>query len=272
VAAAGILAVAGLGVAPAPAAAWTAGVCPTSSGVTVVVDFTAFGAGVVTRCAPGAHDTGLDVLTAAGLAVAYAGPGFVCRIDGLPGPDREACAATPPATAHWTYWHAQRGGSWTYSPVGASAWQPAQGSVEGWAFVDGPGENQPPGVPPPAPPAAPATPRPTAPPTPAATPMATAAPARTAQPVTPGPSPATPSLVPSPVATATPTPSASAVPSTTADPGTAEPTASAGVAARASSRNGPSPAVGTAVGIGLVLAVAGTAVAANRGMRRRQHG
>jgi len=267
-----------MGVAPAPAAAWTAGACPTSSGVTVVVDFSAFGAGVVTRCAPGAHDTGLDVLSAAGLAVAFAGPGFVCRIDGLPGPDRESCAATPPATAHWTYWHAQRGGSWTYSPVGASAWQPAQGSVEGWAFVDGPGGNQPPGVPPPAPPAAPATPRPTAPPTPAATPVATPvatpAPARTTQPARPGPSTTTPSPVPSSIATVTPTPSASAsaVPPATAEPAPTRPTASAGLAVRASSENGPSTGVGTAVGIGLVLAVAGTAVAANRGIRRRQHG
>ncbi|HEX6754631.1 MAG TPA: hypothetical protein VF109_01670, partial [Mycobacteriales bacterium] len=109
--------------------------------------------------------SGLAALHAAGFSTVgtvHDGPGYVCRISGLPGPDREACIRTPPSSAYWAYWHARRGGAWAYSSTGAASYDPAPGSVEGWAF----GAGAQPGVAPPAPPAPPpAPPRPTARPT-----------------------------------------------------------------------------------------------------------
>jgi len=117
------------------------GPCVDNVGVTVVVDFQELGGGVNgevnVRCAPGPVTTGLDALDKAGIL--WEGtrqfPGFVCRIAGQPGPDREACAVTPPATAYWTYWAAQRGGDWCYSSVGAAGRKPPPGSIEGWSFA-----------------------------------------------------------------------------------------------------------------------------------------
>lgn len=140
---AGLLAVVGaIGLAtPAQAAA-----CTGTSGVTVVVDFAATGGGVVTRCAPGDPSSGLDALTAAGFTFTQVQtqPGFVCQIDRKPS---STCVKTPPASAYWSYWHAARGGSWSYSQTGAGSYDPKPGSVEGWAF----GAGGKPGVSPPAP-------------------------------------------------------------------------------------------------------------------------
>ena len=149
-----------IGAVPRPTSAWSSGACPGSTGVTVIVDFTAAGGDVETRCAPALPRTGLDALAAAGFAVTpvTTQPAFVCRIDGLPGPDDETCSTTPPATAYWSYWTAPRGGAWRYSPVGAAASRPVAGTVEGWSFVTG-NTPKPPSVAPP--PIAPATPAPT---------------------------------------------------------------------------------------------------------------
>jgi hypothetical protein len=114
--------------------------CAGSSGVTVVIDFAALGGGVQTGCALGDPATGLAALTGAGFSYAFVPrqPGFICRINALPNPCNGA-----PATAYWSYWHAQPGGTWSYSTSGAAGYNPAPGSVEGWAFGAGavPGTN-----------------------------------------------------------------------------------------------------------------------------------
>ncbi|SFQ50539.1 hypothetical protein SAMN05421810_108145 [Amycolatopsis arida] len=124
---------------PAAAATTTAGACTGTSGVTVVVDFAELGGGIETRCAPGDPASGLEALTGAGFTYDFVPgyPGFICRIDELPDPCNGA-----PVTAYWSYWHAQPGGSWSYSQLGAGNYDPAPGSVEGWAF----GAGQEPGV------------------------------------------------------------------------------------------------------------------------------
>lgn len=121
-----------------------AAACSGTTGVTVVVDFRALGGSVRVDCAPGDPASGLAALQGAGFSYAYVPrqPGLVCQINGLPNPCNNA-----PTTAYWSYWHAQRGGSWTYSNSGAGSRNPAPGTVEGWAF----GAGQPPGVAPPAP-------------------------------------------------------------------------------------------------------------------------
>jgi hypothetical protein len=248
--------------APPAAAAWTAGACPTTAGVTVVVDFTGVGGGTVTRCAPSAPDSGLAALAAAGLAVEQVSsmPGFVCRIDGRPTAAEEACLTTPPADAYWSYWRAERGGSWAYNQVGPAATRPAAGSVEGWAFVTTSGAAQPPGVPPPPPPVAAATPRPT--PRPTGIPTPAAVPAVTTSPATPPPSQAASVL---PTVDPTPSPTAAATQRPT-PPASREPAVSSPLPP-----DPPSP-IGTMVGLGVVLAVAAVAVLVRRSGGLRLHG
>lgn len=124
---------------PAAKPAQAAG-CTGTTGVTVVVDFTAFGGSVDIRCALGDPATGLKALEDAGFVVTGTqrwGKAFVCRLDGLPTAAAEACVNTPPASAHWSYWHGSPGGAWSHSTSGASSYNPAPGSVEGWAFGSG---------------------------------------------------------------------------------------------------------------------------------------
>lgn len=254
------------GAAPLPSAAWTGGACPTSTGVTVIVDFTAFDAGVVTRCVPGSPASGLDALAEAGFAIEQVAtiPGFVCRIDQRPGPAAESCATTPPVNTYWSYWSAQRGGAWAYSPGGAAGSRPAQGSVEGWSFALG-GSATPPSVAPP-PLAAP-----TPPPTAAPTPRPTAVPRMP----TPGASAGRVQAPdpPSPTASATPPATARGTESPSLQPSSATPSPSANlasegsVAAPPSSIDEGSAPMGTVVGIGLALAVGGAALVLQRRSR-----
>jgi hypothetical protein len=243
--------------------------------VTVIVDFTAFDGGVVTRCVTGAPDSGLDALADAGFAVEQVatGAGFVCRIDQRPGAALESCASTPPADAHWSYWTAARGGSWTYSPAGAAGTRPTQGGVEGWAFVDG-GSATPPSIPPP--PLAAPTPRPTTAPTTKPTPPPVTS---TTAPPTPAPSVAAvqASQAPSapPTATASPLPSPSPSesrseqpsPVATASPGAAGPDRQS--TAQPDVRGVP---IGTVAGIGLMVGMGGVAVALQRRSRAARDG
>ena len=256
-----------VGARAAPVAALSTGACATSSGVTVVVDFTALDAGVVIRCVPGAPGSGITALGDAGFDVVQVAtmPGFVCRIDGRPGPGAESCASTPPADAYWTYWTASRGGAWAYSPAGPAGSRPAQGGVEGWSFTTS-ATATPPSVAPP-PPAAPATPRqtvaptprPTVPPTPVATPRASVAVAS-----------------PSSAAQASAMPPSAPSASASDDPGTPSPTPTFGSEAAtptASKRGSPAPEsgegpVGTMAGIGLAVAVGGGALVLQRRSRR----
>jgi hypothetical protein len=141
-----ILATTGLSAAtPQPA---QAAKCSGTTGVTVVVDFTAFGGGTTVACALGDPATGIAALQGAGFTVTGTvrwGLAFVCRINSLPTPAADPCFNTPPATAYWSYWHAASGGSWTYSTTGAASYNPAPGSVEGWRF----GAGSAPSIPPP---------------------------------------------------------------------------------------------------------------------------
>lgn len=111
-----------------------AAACSGGGGVGVVVDFAAFGNGVQVGCAVGDPTSGLGALQAAGFGYSFVPnrPGFVCRISERPDPCNGA-----PATAYWSYWTAQPGGSWVYSTVGAGNHDPAPGNVEGWAFGAG---------------------------------------------------------------------------------------------------------------------------------------
>ncbi|MBM7775614.1 hypothetical protein JOD54_005818 [Actinokineospora baliensis] len=117
------------GASPAQAAA-----CSGTSGVTVVVDFTALGGSVQTACALGDPTSGLTALTGAGFSYAFVPrqPGFICRINTLPNPCNGA-----PVSAYWSYWHGTPGGTWSYSSSGAGSYNPAPGTVEGWAFGAG---------------------------------------------------------------------------------------------------------------------------------------
>ena len=173
----------------APATGATAGAvrasssaCTATSGVTVVVDFTHFSGGQVERgCASGTPANGLDALHAAGFTTAGTaqyGDAFLCRIDGLPTPQHESCAATPPANAYWAFWHARpTEASWTYSNVGVLDYKPAAGSIEAFAF----GTHATPSIPPSdALPSPPPTTRPPSTTTPPAT-----SPAPTTSPVSP---------------------------------------------------------------------------------------
>ncbi|HEY6568907.1 MAG TPA: hypothetical protein VIZ22_01375 [Candidatus Limnocylindrales bacterium] len=246
--------------------------------MTVIVDLTAFDAGIVVRCVPGPPSTGLAALIDAGHAVVQVSsvPGFVCRIGGRPGAATQACSTTPPATAYWSYWTATRGGSWTYSPVGAAASKPKQGAVEGWAFVQGQAATPPSVAPPALAPPTPAT-TPTAAPTARVTPIPTArstpassrapAPAATAQPVTAAPSPATSlTLRATPAATSTP-----ALADASEDPATQPtPTASPASAPGTIEAGGTGP-LPTVVGLALVVAVAGSAVVMQRRARDPGH-
>lgn len=141
-----IVAATGVTVAGSQPAQATA--CTGTTGVTVVVDFSAFGGGAEVECAPGDPASGIAALQDAGFSVTGTvrwGLAFVCRIDGLPTPAAEPCFQTPPANAYWSYWYAQPGGTWTYSSQGAAYRDPAPGTVEGWAF----GSGSAPGLPPP---------------------------------------------------------------------------------------------------------------------------
>ncbi len=123
-------------------------------GVWVVVDATAVGGDLQTRCAEGDPSSGLDALRRAGFSYRFFDsiPGMVCKIADRPGDEEPGgnCQGRP-GDDYWSYWHAPAGGSWTYSSVGAGSRDPAPGEVEGWRF----GSGSPPGTSPPSPPPVP---------------------------------------------------------------------------------------------------------------------
>ena len=240
-----------IGVAPSPAEAAASGACQDKTGVTVVVDFGRLAGGVQVACAPGPVASGLDALERAGFGwtPVASQPSFVCRINDEPADD--PCQVTPPADMYWGYWHAESGGTWTYSARGAGSSEPQPGSVEGWAF----GDSAKPGVPPPGPydpPPPPTSPAPSSVPPPAPPPSTTHPAAGSS---------ATQAPIATTSAPATPAPSAT----TTRPTGSNEVSRAVTLTATASQlSNGPDPAaasssspVGTIVGGGLVLLVAG---------------
>jgi hypothetical protein len=137
VAVAGLVVAGGLAL---PGGAAQAAACSGSTGVTVVVDY---GSSSSTLCA--ADDTSaMRVLTKVASVVSPAQyPGtVVCKINSVPAD--QSCQRMPPANAYWAFFHATRGGSWTYSSSGVADYNPAPGTVIGFAFGSGGAPSSPP--------------------------------------------------------------------------------------------------------------------------------
>jgi hypothetical protein len=183
---------------PAAAANWSSGYCSSDTGVTVVADFTDLGSGIVVRCVSATPSSGVAALQSAGLApegTRQYGLAFICRLAGRPAADEplavnghpgytEQCDQTPPDAAHWEYWSAPNGGSWTYSSAGAASHHPIAGGFEGWSFSLN-NSHHPPGATPTRPAAPTHSPAPTRPPAPTTGP--TTAPATSPPPSRPTP-------------------------------------------------------------------------------------
>jgi hypothetical protein len=118
-----------------PGGAAQAAACSGTSGVTVVIDY---GSSSTTSCAPGDPSTAMAALKLVVATVVspqrYPGT-VVCRINGTPASD--PCIQMPPASAYWAFYHAPRGGSWTYSSAGVTSYNPAPGTAIGFAFGAG---------------------------------------------------------------------------------------------------------------------------------------
>lgn len=296
------LALAGTGLSAVPTAAATVtdGHCSTDTGVTLVIDHQQLGGGTIIMCVEDvpAGSSGLELLHLAGVTVegtVHDGPGFVCRLNGRPGPNetlpitsdphyREQCVATAPETAFWGYWHATNGGQWTFSSYGAGNREVIPGGYEGYSFSLNADRtsNPPPGVKPahevvrveePAPAPEPAPIQPT---TPAPAPVQTVEPqpkveqprppARTSRPnrpvtptptLTPSPTPtSTASHTPTPTPSLTETPTPSPTPTPTADTTTFSPTPMVTTAPPVEAIvEDEGPPIGTFIGLGTVAAL-----------------
>ncbi|MFI5655807.1 hypothetical protein ACIA71_31835 [Streptomyces anulatus] len=131
--------------APAGAAPQPMGQCTTSSGVVLAVDFSRWGGPIYRSCGT-TPTTGYELLNQGGWRTAgtgHDGPAFICRIGysghkggrQYPTPQQDDCVLTPPASAYWSYWHADPGQkTWTYSQLGAMLYKPKPGSVDLWIF------------------------------------------------------------------------------------------------------------------------------------------
>ncbi|WP_424216387.1 hypothetical protein ACN20G_30080 (plasmid) [Streptomyces sp. BI20] len=131
--------------APAHAAPLPIGQCTTTSGAVLAVDFSRWGGPVLRSCGS-TPTTGFELLNQGGwrtTGTGHDGPAFICRIgysghEGgrqFPPPDQDDCVLTPPATAYWSYWHADPGqNTWSYSQLGAMLYKPNPGSVDLWIF------------------------------------------------------------------------------------------------------------------------------------------
>ncbi|MYS33089.1 hypothetical protein K388_04179 [Streptomyces sp. KhCrAH-43] len=129
----------------AAAAPQPMGRCTTTSGVVLAVDFSHWGGPVYRSCGT-TPTTGYELLNQGGwrtTGTGHDGPAFICRIGysghqggkQYPTPQQEDCVLTPPASAYWSYWHADPGAStWEYSQLGAMLYKPKPGSVDLWIF------------------------------------------------------------------------------------------------------------------------------------------
>ncbi|MEU9618922.1 hypothetical protein ACIP4W_22780 [Streptomyces sp. NPDC088846] len=121
------------------------GRCTTSSGTVLAVDFSHWGGPVYRSCGT-TPTTGYELLNQGGwrtTGTGHDGPAFICRIGysghqggkQYPTPQQDDCVLTPPASAYWSYWHADPGAnSWEYSQLGAMLYKPKPGSVDLWIF------------------------------------------------------------------------------------------------------------------------------------------
>lgn len=136
-----------LGATTVPAAAdpLAMGQCTTRSGVVLAVDFSHWGGPIYRACGT-TPTTGYELLNQGGwrtTGTGHDGPAFICRIGfsgyqggkQYPTPSQDDCVLTPPASAYWSYWHADPGASgWEYSQLGAMLYKPKPGSVDLWVF------------------------------------------------------------------------------------------------------------------------------------------
>ncbi|MFB7226655.1 hypothetical protein ACFCY9_02930 [Streptomyces fimicarius] len=132
-------------VGQASAAPQPIGRCTTSSGVVLAVDFSHWGGPVYRSCGT-TPTTGYELLNQGGwrtTGTGHDGPAFICRIGysghqggkQYPTSQQEDCVLTPPASAYWSYWHANPGeNTWEYSQLGAMSYRPRPGSVDLWIF------------------------------------------------------------------------------------------------------------------------------------------
>ncbi len=143
-AAAAVAATALIATVVAPVTHAQAATC-TSPQVAIVVNFGHWGKPVQRACANWSSSlTGYTLLNNYGFATVgthHDGPAFICRISlngtqtYYPSAADEACNVTPPASAYWSYWHAQQGATtWQYSQLGATGYHPTKGSVDVWTF------------------------------------------------------------------------------------------------------------------------------------------
>ncbi|MET7673777.1 hypothetical protein [Streptomyces seoulensis] len=131
--------------APASAAPQAMGRCTTTSGVVLAVDLSHWGGPVLRSCGT-TPTTGYELLNQGGwrtTGTGHDGPAFICRIgysgyrggQQFPTAAEDNCVLTPPASAYWSYWHADAGANdWTYSQLGAMLYRPKPGSVDLWIF------------------------------------------------------------------------------------------------------------------------------------------
>ncbi len=136
---------AGVGAAPAFAAARPMSACSTTTGVVLAVDFSHWGGPLLRACGT-TPTTGYELLNEGGwrtTGTQHDGPAFICRIGysgyrggtQYPTPAQDDCVLTPPASAYWSYWHADPGqDTWSYSQLGAMSYHPKPGSVDLWIF------------------------------------------------------------------------------------------------------------------------------------------
>lgn len=130
---------------PAAADPQSMGRCTTTSGAVLAVDFSHWGGPVYRSCGT-TPTTGYELLNKGGwrtTGTGHDGPAFICRIGysgqqggkQYPTPQQDDCVLTPPASAYWSYWHADPGAnSWEYSRLGAMLYKPKPGSVDLWIF------------------------------------------------------------------------------------------------------------------------------------------
>lgn len=121
------------------------GRCTTTSGTVLAVDFSHWGGPVYRSCGT-TPTTGYELLNQGGwrtTGTGHDGPAFICRIGysgqqggrQYPTPEQDDCVLTPPASAYWSYWHADPGANtWEYSQLGAMLYKPKPGSVDLWIF------------------------------------------------------------------------------------------------------------------------------------------
>ncbi len=133
------------GATPAPAAAQPMIGCSTTTGVVLAVDFSHWGGPLLRACGT-TPTTGYALLNEGGwrtTGTQHDGPGFICRIGysgyrggaQYPTASQDDCVLTPPASAYWSYWHADPGQrTWSYSRLGVMSYRPKPGSVDLWVF------------------------------------------------------------------------------------------------------------------------------------------